>query len=403
MDAQIGEVLDGLESFLVREVDSLHEDHRWLADPRQVFDERGHHSARTLELIHQVRTRSAAAGYYTMVLPSEVGGSDLGFEGMFLAWERLFQHCGSLRWLGHHALAHWTKGPSPLLRYATPAAREKILGSLTAGETTMCLAMSEPEAGSDSWMLSTRARPVPGGWSLTGTKQWISNGVGADHAVVLAVTDEVAFGAREGGAGAFLVDTRAPGFGVAGVSPMFGSLGSDEATLQLDDVFVPDDHVLGDPGGGFALAMEGVGFGKVYNCAKATGLAAWALRSSLDHVQLRHTFGRPLAEHQSIAFGLADSATGIHAARLVALDAARRLDAGLPARRELAMAKVLAADSALAAIDRAVQSHGAMGFTNELGLTKAWQTVRILGIADGTNEILRRQIAQDLLRGANVR
>jgi alkylation response protein AidB-like acyl-CoA dehydrogenase len=399
MDAPIDDVLDGLESFLVREVDSLHAENDWLADPRQVFDSRGHHAPRTLELIAQVRIRSAAAGYYAMVLPSDVGGSDLGFEGMFLAWERVFRHCGSLRWLGHHALAHWTKGPSPLLRYATPATREKILGPLTAGERTMCLAMSEPEAGSDSWSLTTRARRTAGGWSLTGTKQWISNGVGADHAVVLAITDEATFADRKGGVGAFLVDTTSPGFAVAGVSPMFGSLGSDEATLHLDDVFVPDDHVLGEPGGGFAIAMEGVGFGKVYNCAKAIGLGAWALHSSLEHVKIRRTFGRPLADHQAIAFGLSDSATSLHAARLVALDAARRLDAGVRARKELAMAKVLAADAALAAIDRAVQSHGAMGFTNELGLAKAWQTVRILGIADGTSEILRRQIAQDLLKG----
>jgi acyl-CoA dehydrogenase len=399
MDASIDDVLDGLEDFLVHEVDRLHDDNRWLDDPRQVFDEHGHYAARVRELILRVRTRSAAAGYYTMVLPAGIGGSDLGYEGMFLAWERLFRHCGSKHWLGHQALAHWTKGPSPLLRHATAAAREKVLAALIAGEHTMCLAMSEPEAGSDSWMLRTRAGRVDGGWSLTGAKQWISNGGTADYAVVIGITDEATFAARKGGVGAFLVDTNTPGFTVAGVSPMFGALGSDEAMLHLDDVFVPDDHVLGEPGEGFAIAMEGVGFGKVYNCAKAVGLGSWALHSSLEHVKVRHTFGRPLADHQAISFGLAESAIGIHAARLVALDAARQLDAGRPARKELAMAKVLAADSALAAIDRAVQSHGAMGFTNELGLAKAWQTVRILGIADGTNEILRRQIAQQLLRG----
>jgi alkylation response protein AidB-like acyl-CoA dehydrogenase len=169
--------------------------------------------------------------------------------------------------------------------------------------------------------------------------------------------------------------------------------------LHFDDVLVPDDYVLGQPDQGFSIAMEGVSFGRVYNCAKAVALAAWALEKSLDYVRVRRTFGRPLAEHQAIAFGLADSAIGIHSARLVSLDVARQLDAGKPARKELAMAKVLATETALAAIDRAVQSHGASGFTNEEGLMKAWQMIRVLGVADGTSEILRRQVAQQLLRG----
>lgn len=399
MGIAIEDVLAGFEEFLVHEVDRLHDDNAWLDDPRSVYDEGGRYTRRSLELVRRVRTRSAAAGYYPMALPSDLGGSDLGFEGLFLAWETLFRHCGSKHWLGHFALAHWSKGPSPLLRHAVPAVREKLVDSLAAGERTMCFAMSEPDAGSDAWMLRTRARRVEAGWSVSGVKQWISNGVNADLAVVVAVTDPEAFSARRGGVGSFLVDTTTPGYRATEVTPMFGGIGSDEAVVYLDEVFVPDDHVLGEPTAGFAIAMEGVSFGRLYNCAKAVGLATWALRKSLDQVQLRHAFGRPIADHQAIGFGLADSAIGIQSARLVALNVARLLDAGRPARKELAMAKVLATETALAAIDRAVQSHGAMGFTNELGLTKAWQMVRILGVADGTSEILRRQISRQLLRG----
>jgi alkylation response protein AidB-like acyl-CoA dehydrogenase len=119
----------------------------------------------------------------------------------------------------------------------------------------------------------------------------------------------------------------------------------------------------------------------------------------LDYTTTRRAFGREIAAHQAIGFRLADAAIGIQSARLVALNTARLLDSGRPARKELAMAKVLATDNALKVIDSAMQAHGAMGFTNEVGLAKAHQMIRTLEVADGTSEILRRQIAQQLLRG----
>jgi acyl-CoA dehydrogenase len=396
---EFDDVLGGLEDFLVREVDRVHEENEWLDDPRRVYDENGHHSADTRALLRQVRTRSAAAGYYTMVLPGDVGGSAIGHEGTLLAWERLFTHCGPKHWLGHVAMAHWSKGASPVLRHGTQAAREKLLDGLIAGEQTMCFAMSEPDAGSDAWNIRTMATRVNGGWSITGSKQWISNGAGADVAVVIAVTDPVTFVQRKGGVSAFLVDTSTPGLTVAGVSPMFGNLGSDETILHFDEVFVPDDHILGEPGQGFAIAMEGVSFGRVYNCGKAVGIARWALDKALAYTKVRKAFGREISQYQSIGFRLADAAIGIQSARLVALNVARLLDAGRPARKELAMAKVLATDNALKVIDSAMQAHGAMGFTNEVGLAKAHQMIRTLEVADGTSEILRRQIAKQLLRG----
>lgn len=393
------DILGGLEDFLVHEVDRVHDENEWLDDPRRVYNENGHHSADTLALFRQVRTRSAAAGFYTMALPRDVGGSGIGYEGMLLAWERLFSHCGPKRWLGYVAMAHWSKGASPLLRHATPAAREKVLQGLVAGEQTMCFAMSEPDAGSDAWNIRTRATRVAGGWSITGSKQWISNGAGADVAVVVAVTEPETFAQRKGGVGAFLVDTTTAGFSVAGVSPMFGNLGSDETILHFDDMFVPDDHVLGEPGQGFTIAMEGVSFGRVYNCGKAVGIARWSLDKALAYSKVRKAFGKEIAQHQAIGFRLADAAIGIQSARLVALNTARLLDAGRPARKELAMAKVLATDNALRVIDSAMQAHGAMGLTNEVGLVKAHQMIRTLEVADGTSEILRRQITQQLLRG----
>jgi acyl-CoA dehydrogenase len=396
----LDELCDGFESFLEREVDRRHEEHaKVLDDPSRRYDERGRFRPEILELIREVREASATAGFYTMTLPASIGGGEIGWEGLYRVWEVDFRHCGTTRWLGHHAIAHWTKGPNPLLAELAPDVRDRYLPQLAAGTTSMCFAMSEPDAGSDSWMMRTRAERVDGGWRINGSKQWISNGAHADLAIVFAVTDPEALAARRGGVGAFVVPTTEPGFVAAEVAPMFGQAGSNETTLHLDDLFVPDDHVLGDPRRGFELAMRGVALGRLYNCAKAVGLARWAFDATVAYVKERRTFGKPLAEHQALAFTLADDALALHAARLVALDTARLLDGGGQARKELAMAKVTTTEAAVKVIDDAMQLHGAMGFTNELGLAEAWHIARAARVADGTSEILRRQIANRLLAG----
>jgi alkylation response protein AidB-like acyl-CoA dehydrogenase len=394
----LDDICAGLARFIAAEVDPLHERHGdVLDDPRRRYGPDGRYSDEARALIRQVREASAAAGFYTMTLPASIGGGEIGWEGLYRVWEQVFRQCGAQRWLGHHAVAHWTKGPNPLLAELDPAVRVRYLPDLAAGRTSMCFAMSEPDAGSDSWMMQTRAVKGDGGWSLTGTKQWISNGAHAELAIVFAVTDPETARARRGGIGAFVVPTTSPGFEVGGVMPMFGQLGGNEAVLHLSDVFVPDDHVLGDPGRGFSLAMGGVSLGRLYNCAKAVGLAEWAFAQVTGFVADRVTFGVPLADHQALAFALADCAIELRAARLVSLDSARLLDAGRPARTELAMAKVHTTEMAVSVIDTAMQLHGAAGFTNELGLSEAWMQARTARVADGTGEILRRQIARDLL------
>ena len=179
---------------------------------------------------------------------------------------------------------------------------------------------------------------------------------------------------------------------------MFGQLGSNESVLHLSDVFVPDDHVLGQPGRAFSLAMSGVALGRLYNCAKVVGLARWALVQAVHYAGERRAFGVPVVP----------PGPGVHAGRsgdggprrrLVALDSARRLDEGSPARHELAAAKVQTTEAAVAAIDSAIQVHGASGFTNELGLVEAWAIARAARVADGTGEILRRQVARALVAG----
>jgi acyl-CoA dehydrogenase len=256
--------------------------------------------------------------------------------------------------------------------------------------------MSEPDAGSDAWRMRTRATRDGDGWKLNGTKQWITNGPYAAHAIVFAITDDAQAAQRRGGVTAFVVPTSAPGFGIDRVIRFFGHTGGDEAIISFTDVHVPDDHVLGDVGEGFRLAMQGVSTGRLYNSARSVGLAHWALDRAAAYASQRHTFGKPLIDNQGIAFPLADRATEVHAAELMGLNCARLLDAGGEARTELAMTKLFSTEMAVRAIDAAMQTHGAMGFTNEVGLGEAWHQARRICVADGASEILRRQIARSL-------
>jgi alkylation response protein AidB-like acyl-CoA dehydrogenase len=394
-------ILEGLRDFLAAEVVARHERHVGLLEnQRLVYHESGRHSDAVLDLKREVRKASADAGYYMMLSPESLGGAGFGYVSTYEVWETIFRVCGTRYWLGWDAVAHWTKGPSFLFEQLAPNVRDSVLPALASGEETTCFAMSEPDAGSDAWMMRTRAVRVDGGWKLDGEKQWISGAANAAHAIVFAVTDTEQAAARSGGVTAFLVPADAPGFGVYSVIPMFGHLGSNEGIVQLADVHVPDDHVLGEVGEGFGLALAGVSMGRLYNTAKSVGLARWAMAQALAYIQERRTFGEPVSANQGITFPLAESAMEIHAAHLVGLDTAKKLDAGEPARKELAMAKAYSTEAGARAVDRAVQAHGAMGFTNELGLSEAWQQLRQVWVADGSSEILRRTIVRELLKEA---
>jgi len=157
--------------------------------------------------------------------------------------------------------------------------------------------------------------------------------------------------------------------------------------------------VLGEVGQGFAIAMSGVASGRLYNSARAVGLGRWALEMAVEYADRRRTFGRPIIEHQGVSFQLADSAAELHAAHLVGLNCAILLDRGDKALKELSMAKLLSTEAGARTVDRVMQVHGAIGFTNELGLVETHEHLRKICVADGASEILRQNIAERLRRG----
>jgi acyl-CoA dehydrogenase len=396
----VRDVREGLVAFARAEILPRHEAHRELfEDPRRLYREDGRFSDALRSLIGDVRRAAAKAGYYNMCVPESLGGGGLGHLAYYAGWEALFHFCGPQNWLMLYAISHWAFGPSRLLEKVTPEARDRILAPMMAGEASMCFGLSEPGAGSDAAAIATRAVQDSRGWRLTGRKIWTSNAPVADYCIVFAVTDPERAAKRSGGISAFLVPTSSPGFEVQRVIRLFGHVGGDEAELRLDNVRVEPWQLVGALHQGFAAALYGVSLGRIYNSARAVGYGRWGLERALEYARLRKAFGQPIAEYQGVTFPLAESAMELHAAHLMGLNAATLLDKGEPAVKELSMAKAYSVQVGYRAIDRAMQTHGAMGFTNELGLHHAWHALRIINVADGTNEILARTVAQRLLKG----
>ena len=382
----------GILRFAEQEVLTRHQKHSdFFEDPRKFYDENGRFSADLVALITEVRMQSAEAGFYGMCVPEALGGGGLGHLAYYAAWEALFHRCGPKNWLMLYALAHWAFGPSKLLEQMSEEAKSAFLPGLMDGSKSMCFGLTEPNAGSDASMLATKAVKAEKGWRLSGRKIWTTNAPIADFCVIFAKT--------ESGITAFMVPTNSDGFKIQRVIRLFGHIGGDEAEISLDEVYVEPWQIVGELGKGFAAALYGVSLGRIYNSARSVGYGRWAIEMALDYAKVRTAFGQSISEYQGVSFPIADAATDLHAAHLMGINAALLLDAGELAVKELSMTKAFSVQKGLSAVDCAMQTHGAMGFTNELGLTEAWQALRVVNVADGTNEILKRTIVQRLQKG----
>jgi acyl-CoA dehydrogenase len=398
--AEIERIVAGLTRFIKAEVVGRHDKHAALLDdPRRRYGPDGRYAPEVVDLIREVRMASAQAGYFNLCVPTSLGGLGQGYLAYYVAWEAINRLCGPHHWLGTFALSHWAFGPSPVLEQVTSEARERILAPLLEGRQSMCFGLSEPGAGSDATMIQTRAVPEGSGWRITGRKMWTSNVTFADWIIVFAVTDPARAAAKRGGISGFLVPTGEPGFTLQRVTLLHGDIGGVEGESTFDGVRVEPWQLVGQLHEGFRIALLGVSLGRVYNAARSVGLARWALEKAVAYAGQRVAFGVPIAEHQGVSFPLAESAMQVHGAHLMGLNAAMLLDRGERAIKELSMAKAFAVEVCLRAVDRAIQVHGGMGLTNEVGLVHAYDTLRVINIADGTNEILRRTIYQQLAKG----
>jgi acyl-CoA dehydrogenase len=399
-DEDIEALLAGMTQFVDDFVIPLErENAELLGDPSRLY-ENGSYAPATVDLMRRVRMASAEAGYYTMTVPESIGGGGQGYLAQYRAWRRLYGRYGGGRLLPYQTVAHWTNGPSSVLQYFSSDFAAEAAARMMTGDATMCFGMSEPDAGSDAWAMSTRATPTDdGGWLLNGTKQWISNSPYAKYVLVFAVTDPEQKIKHKGGVSAFLLRTDSPGFKVDSVIKLFGHVGGNEGILSFTNVYVPPEGLVGEIDRGFEIALSGVSLGRMYNAGRCVGLAEWALGRAVDYTQTRSAFGAKIAEYQGVTFPLADSAIELYCADSIATDCARTLDSGVRANKQLAMVKAFTTEMASRVIDRCMQTFGGMGLTNEIKLYDAWHDARIVRIADGSGEIMRRNIVRELMKG----
>ncbi|MGD9713900.1 MAG: acyl-CoA dehydrogenase family protein [Thermomicrobiales bacterium] len=393
-------VIDGLLSFARHEVVPIEEDlGEALHDPRQLYDAEGRESPAVSSARRRVRMASAGAGYYTMFCPPEISGGGLGARMSFLCWEALHHAFGPGDHLVYNAISHWASGPSRIWTQTSEHLAQTTLPRVVSGELQGCFGMSEPDAGSDAWRMKTSAVRDGDAWVINGSKQWTSFAPTADYILAFAVTDRSLVETRKGGITCFYIPTETPGFAVESVIRLFGEIGGREAIISLTDVRIGDEFRVGTVDRGFDLAMMGATQGRFYNTARSVGLSRWAMERAVEYARSRWASGKPIGEHQAIQMMLADIGVETYAARTMGLDAAARADAGKDTRREAAMAKLFATNAAVRTFDRVIQVHGAMGLTNEMHFYEGWKTTRAIRIADGTDEILRRTIAREMLKG----
>jgi acyl-CoA dehydrogenase len=272
--------------------------------------------------------------------------------------------------------------------------RRQYLAPYVRGETVSAIGISEPGAGSDPASMITTAVKTDGGWVLNGRKIWISRAADADFTIVMAVTDKTK-GAR-GGISAFLVDKDTPGFNILRKIPMIG--GAFTYEVSLEDCRLPACKLLGKEGQGFAPMQVRLSTRRLEMACWCIGMAQRALDMMCEYAPQRTTFGVPLAERQAIQWWVADAATQIHACRLMAYDAAWKLDQKRDVRTEVSMIKVYATEMAWDVVDKAMQTFGAMGMTKETPLQLMASHIRNMRIYDGPSEVHRWVVARKLLR-----
>jgi acyl-CoA dehydrogenase len=399
---EITAIGDALIKFIDREVVPIEDANRkLLSSERTIFNEDGRYCDEVLALRKQIRMRSAEAGFYSLFGPASIGGDGMGAVAAVTIQAMLHEHIGPSRDLIHPIVlpSPFTNGLTPLLTNLDPAVLALYRDQIASGETTLCFGLSEPDAGSDVYNMKTRAVRNGDEWVITGTKQWISNSPYADYAMVFAITDPDLCNRRAGGITGFFVDTKAPGFKVPRVISILGHLGSDIGVITLDEVRVRHDHILGAEGKGLSVAIKGVNNGRVGMAGQCVGLARWALKLAVEYSKQRHTFGKPIAEHQGVQFMLAECAMDIYATKNMVLNCAWRIDQQLPVEGEISMVKAYSTEMLNRVMDKCIQIHGGMGLTNEVRLQEGYRWARSMRIPDGTTEIQKRTIARRLLNG----
>ncbi|MBF6181656.1 acyl-CoA dehydrogenase family protein [Nocardia otitidiscaviarum] len=328
-----------------------------------------------------------AAGLLSLPYPEEFGGGAQPYEVYLQVLEEL-----AARWAAVAvAVSVHSLSCHPLFAYGTAEQRQRWLPEMLSGNLIGAYSLSEAHAGSDAAALRCRAVEADGGYRITGTKAWITNGGRADYYTLFARTGE---GSR--GVSCFLVPADTAGLTFGKPEEKMGLRAVPTTSAAYDDVFLPAERRIGDPGQGLSIAFSALDSGRLGIAAVATGIAQRALDDAVAYARDREAFGRRIIDHQGLGFLLADMAAAVDSARATYLDAARRRDAGLSYSRQASVAKLVATDAAMKVTTDAVQVFGGYGYTQDFPVERYMREAKITQIFEGTNQIQRLVIARDL-------
>ena len=334
-----------------------------------------------------------ALGLLGMLIPAEWGGIGMSTVGFVAAMEQIGHADQSVAAAWQ---AHTTIGSLPLFMFGTDAQRERWLRPMAEGRVLGAFGLTEPDAGSDARGIRTRAARHDGGWLINGHKAFISN-AGTDMSFGVTLLARTAGGDETPDAYAsFVVETDTPGFTIGPKMRGIGWKGLDTRELRFDDVWVPDDHLVGDPAMGLGQFLRTLEVGRISIAALSLSLAQAVLDMALDYANTRVQFGQPIAKFQMIQYKLADIATELEAARWLTYRAAWLRDTGQTFLKEAAMAKLKASRVATWAASEAVQIHGGVGYMLESPVARFYCDSKVLEIGEGTNEIQHLVIARAL-------
>jgi acyl-CoA dehydrogenase len=375
------EIREWVRTFVRKEVMPL--------EPEVLTRERRNEQGLKPDELKALQDKAKQSGFFGVHTPEEYGGMGLGAVMNALVEAELGRSFVQFKFGGD---------ADNILFHANEEQKQRYLVPTINGDRRSCFAITEPGAGSDARAIRTSAVREGDEWVINGEKTFITGGNEADFTMVFAVTDRDK--GADGGVTCFLVD-RDQGWRSEYIDTM-GEWGP--AALVFSDVRVPHSAILGEEGRGFELAMRWIGKGRYLLPARALGACERLVEMGMEHARNRVTFGEPIADRQAIQWMIADSAVEIEALRWLVLSAAWQVDAGFDSRQAQSMAKLYGGVRANEIVDRVLQMHGGMGYTRELPVERWYRELRLLRIYEGTDEIQRRTIARNLLKGhASIR
>ena len=330
----------------------------------------------------------AGLGVWGMVVPEQWGGPGLDYVSLAIAIEEIAAGDGATSTI----LSVQNSLVCGILnKYGNDAQKARWLKGAASGELLGCFCLTEPHVGSDAAAIKTRAVKDGDHWVLNGVKQFITSGKYAQIAIVFAVTDPAA---GRKGISCFCVPTDTPGYIVARIEEKLGQSASDTAQIVFENCRIPADCLLGTEGEGYKIALSNLEAGRIGIAAQSVGMARSALEAAVAYAKEREAFGKPIVEHQAVAFRLADMATKIEVARQMVWHAAALRSVGEPCLKEASMAKLFASEMAEQVCSDAIQIHGGYGYVADFPVERIYRDVRVCQIYEGASDIQRLVIAR---------